>query len=44
MPFKHNAARRRIPRARYWVRNWSVYEAGLKSASSRRAEVVEILG
>jgi hypothetical protein len=31
MPFKFNAARRhRIPRARYRVRNWSAYEAGLK--------------
>src|ERR671921_757811 len=31
MPFKHNAARRhRIPPARYQVRNWSQYEAGLK--------------
>ena len=31
MPFKHNAARRYcIPQARYRVRNWSEYEAGLK--------------
>jgi hypothetical protein len=31
MPFKHNAARRhRIPRARYRVTNWRVYEAGLR--------------
>jgi Transposase DDE domain len=31
MPFKHNAARRhRIPPARYRVRNWREYEAGLK--------------
>ena len=31
MPFKHNAARRhRIPKARYRVRNWREYEAGLK--------------
>ena len=31
MPFKHNAARRhRIPKARYRVRNWRAYEAGLK--------------
>ena len=31
MPFKFNAARRhRIPRARYRVRNWPAYEAGLK--------------
>ena len=31
MPFKHNAARRhRIPRARYRVRNWPAYEAGLQ--------------
>src|SRR3712207_2383376 len=31
MPFKHNAARRhRIPQARYRVRNWRAYEAGLK--------------
>jgi hypothetical protein len=31
MPFKHNAARRhRIPKARYWVRNWPAYEAGLQ--------------
>lgn len=27
MPFKHNAAR---PKARYRVRNWPAYEAGLK--------------
>ena len=31
MPFKFNAARRhRIPRARYRVRNWPDYEAGLR--------------
>ncbi len=31
MPFKHNAARRhRIPMARYRVRNWRDYEAGLQ--------------
>src|ERR687886_2721094 len=31
MPFKHHAARRhRIPQARYRVRNWRDYEAGLK--------------
>jgi hypothetical protein len=31
MPFKHHAARRRrIPEARYRVRNWPAYEAGLK--------------
>lgn len=31
MPFKFNAARRhRIPRARYRVRNWQAYEAGLR--------------
>src|ERR671912_2287604 len=31
MPFKHHAARRHhIPRARYRVRNWRAYEAGLK--------------
>src|SRR3712207_9416376 len=31
MPFKHHAARRhRIPKARYRVRNWRQYEAGLK--------------
>jgi hypothetical protein len=31
MPFKFNAARRhRIPLARYRVRNWPQYEAGLK--------------
>ena len=31
MPFKHNAAHRHhIPKARYQVRNWSAYEAGLK--------------
>jgi len=30
MPFKHHAARRhRIPQARYRVRNWHEYEAGL---------------
>jgi transposase len=31
MPFKRNAARRhRIPRARYRVTNWRMYEAGLR--------------
>ena len=31
MLFKHNADRRhRIPRARYRVTNWPVYEAGLR--------------
>src|ERR671916_297845 len=31
MPFEHNAARRhRIPQARYRVRNWREYEAGLQ--------------
>src|ERR687886_1982979 len=31
MPFKHHARRRRrIPKARYRVRNWREYEAGLK--------------
>ena len=31
MPFKHHAARRhRIPQARYRVRNWREYEAGLR--------------
>lgn len=31
MPFKHHAGRRhRIPQARYRVRNWREYEAGLK--------------
>ena len=31
MPFKHHAARRRhIPPARYRVRNWPEYDAGLK--------------
>jgi hypothetical protein len=31
MPFKHHAARRhRTPQARYRVRNWPAYEAGLK--------------
>ena len=31
MPFEFNATRRhRIPRARYRVRNWPAYEAGLK--------------
>jgi hypothetical protein len=31
MPFKHHAAHRhRIPQARYRVRNWREYEAGLK--------------
>ena len=31
MPCKHHAARRhRIPQARYRVRNWPAYEAGLK--------------
>ncbi len=31
MPFKHNADRRhRIPKVRYRVQNWPVYEAGLK--------------
>jgi hypothetical protein len=31
MPFKHNASRRHhIPTARYRIRNWAAYEAGLK--------------
>ena len=31
MPFKHHAARRHhIPKARYRVRNWRAYEAGLR--------------
>src|SRR3712207_3828667 len=31
MPFEHHAARRhRIPKARYRVRNWREYEAGLR--------------
>ncbi len=31
LPFKHKAARRhRIPRARYRVRNWPQYDAGLR--------------
>ena len=31
MPFKHNVTRcHRIPKARYRVRNWPAYEAGLK--------------
>lgn len=31
MPFKHHAARRhRIPKARYRVRNWPAYKAGLR--------------
>ena len=31
MPFKHNAPRRHhIPRARYRVTNWPMYEAGLR--------------
>ena len=31
MAFKHNAARRhRIPRARYRIRNWPAYDAGLQ--------------
>ena len=31
MPFKHNAGRRhRIPKARYRVKKWPAYEAGLK--------------
>ena len=31
MPFQHNASRRqRIPKARYRIRNWPAYEAGLK--------------
>ena len=35
MPFKHNAARRhRIPRARYRVRNWPRYDAGLRRRGS----------
>jgi hypothetical protein len=34
MPFKHNAARRdHIPTARYCVRNWREYEAGLTRRS-----------
>ncbi|MCE3248938.1 MAG: transposase [Geminicoccaceae bacterium] len=35
MPFKHNAARRhRIPQARYRVRNWPHYDAGLRRRGS----------
>ena len=31
MPFKHHAARNHhVPRARYRIRNWPAYEAGLK--------------
>ena len=31
MPFKHHAAHRhRIPKARYRIRNWAAYEAGLR--------------
>ncbi len=31
MAFRHNSARRhRIPKARYRVKNWPAYEAGLK--------------
>jgi len=38
MPFKHNAARRhRIPRARYRVTNWPVYEAGVRRCLTRRS-------
>ena len=33
MPFKHNAARHRIPRARYRVTNWLAYDAGLRRRS-----------
>jgi hypothetical protein len=41
MPFKHHAARRhRIPQVRYRVRNWRVYEAGLK----RRGDLTLWLG
>ncbi len=37
MPFKHHAARRHhIPKARYRVRNWPEYEAGLK----RRGDLI----
>ncbi len=37
MPFKHNAGRRhRIPKARYRIRNWPAYEAGLK----RRGDLI----
>ena len=35
MPFKHHAAhRRRFPRAKYRVTNWSAYEAGLRQRGS----------
>jgi hypothetical protein len=35
MPFKYNAARRHhIPKARYKVRNWRQYEAGLRQHGS----------
>ena len=35
LPFKHNAVRRhRIPQARYRVRNWPHYDAGLRRRGS----------
>src|SRR5919108_1850368 len=35
MPFKHHAAhRRRFPRAKHRVTNWSAYEAGLRQRGS----------
>ena len=45
MPFKYNATRRhRIPRARYRVRNWPAYEAGLKRRGDlTRTSCVELL-
>ena len=40
MPFKFNVTgRHRIPRARYRVRNWPAYEAGLKRRGDLRAAI-----
>jgi hypothetical protein len=42
MPFKHNAARRHhIPKARYEVRNWRQYEAGLRQRGSLTLWITE---
>jgi len=42
MPFKHNAARRHhIPKARYKVRNWRQYEAGLRQRGSLTLWITE---
>lgn len=42
MPFKHHAARRHhIPQARYKVRNWREYEAGLRRRGSLTLWITE---